>query len=192
MSTQKRTASPYPLAWPEGWPRTEAIDRQGGAFKCDTERALRNLRRELELMGAINIVLSSNCALGQDNPPDPGVCAYFEWDDLHLAIPCDRWVRLAHNIQAIALSVEAMRGLERWGARHMLRAMFSGFKQLSMGDLEWWKTLGFKDADVNAVTITEAYRRLVKEAHPDTPGGTHERFIKLQRAYESGMAACAR
>jgi hypothetical protein len=145
-------------------------------------------------MGAKSIVLSSNAALGQDNPKDPGVCAYFEWDNTQMAIPCDRWNRIAHNIQAIALTVEAMRGMERWGAKHMIKAMFTGFKQLPAGATapevrEWWKVFGFRDPnEINITTLQESYRQLSKRLHPDA-GGTHEEFIKLKTAYESGLRA---
>lgn len=136
-------------------------------------------------MRAKGILLSSNYTLGVENPSDPGVCAYFEWDGLRLAIPCDRWDRISHNIQAIALTVEAMRGMERWGAKHMIRAMFTGFKQLANKghDPQWWITLGV-GPNSGAAEVKEAYRRLAQEHHPDK-NGDPDVFRRIQVAYET-------
>jgi len=138
-------------------------------------------------MGAKNVILSSNYTLGIENPKDPGVCAYFEWDSGPMAIPCDRWKRISHNIQAIALTVEAMRGMERWGAKHMIKAMFSGFKRLSAGDMTWWISLGLDNPNVNIETVKARYRDLVKKHHPDT-GGNPEDFRRIQIAYETALS----
>jgi hypothetical protein len=176
-----KTPSAYPLQWPPGWPKTEF--RHKSAFKTDTGAALRNLNRELNLMGAKSIVLSSNYTLGVENPKEPGVCAYFEWDGLQLAIPCDRWQRICDNIQAISLTVEAMRGMQRWGAKHMIRAMFTGFKALKAPEsVEWWTVLQVLQTD-RPELVKEAYRRLANQHHPDK-GGDPEVFMRVQRAYE--------
>jgi len=184
----QQTPTAFPLAWPNGWPKTEDYKKQDGSFKTETPRALANLKRELDLMRAKNLVLSSNYTLGVENPKDSGVVAYFEWEQTQMAIPCDRYRRIAHNIQAIALTIEAMRGIERWGAKHMIKAMFSGFKQIGMGQhheeplLKWWEILKCPH-ESNGATITEAYRRRIKEVHPDK-GGTQEEFINVQAAYD--------
>jgi hypothetical protein len=173
----------YPLSWPPAWPRTEGF-RDGAKFKTTLPSALNNVRRQIELMGGKNVVLSSNYTLGNDNPKDPAVVAYFTWDGTQLAIPCDRWSRLESNLQAIALTVEAMRGMERWGAKHMIRAMFTGFKQLGTGvnRKPWWKVLGVDHGDLEVV-VREAYRTLAKQHHPDA-GGNAERFLEIQMAWE--------
>lgn len=47
----------------------------------------------------------------------------------------------------------------------------------------YYQVLGVaKDADVP--TIKTAYRKLMKEAHPDAPGGSTEKAQKINRAYE--------
>lgn len=186
------TPTAYPLQWPPGWPATPAQSRQRSSFKTETPRALNNLKRELQLMGAKDVVLSSNYTLGVENPKEPGVCAYFQWcpepnkfpqQFMPMAIPCDRWNRICDNIQAIALTVEAMRGMERWGARHMIKAMFSGFKQLPAGDTEaWWKVLGLPP-DATLEQIRSNYTAMVKKHHPDH-GGSHDEFVRIQHAYE--------
>ena len=173
----------YPLCWPAGWPRTET-QRERSKFKTTLPSALSNLKHQIELMGGKSVLLSSNYTLACENPKDPGVVAYFEWSKMPMAIPCDRWDRIESNVQAIALTVEAMRGMDRWGAKHMIRAMFTGFKQLPMNTNgeSWWTVLGVPE-DSKVELVRGAYNRLVKESHPDR-GGDHERFIKVQRAWE--------
>lgn len=178
------TPTAYPLCWPPGWPKTEPHNRESAKFKTALPAALANLKRQIELMGGAGVLLSSNYTLGSSNPKEPGVVAYFTWAKVEMAIPCDRWLKLEDNVHAIALTVEAMRGMERWGAKHMIRAMFTGFKQLPLNPNgeSWWKVL---NVPVNAPRdqVRDAYQRLVKESHPDA-GGDQERFIKIQRAYE--------
>jgi hypothetical protein len=187
MSTPT-TPTAFPLQWPHGWPKTSPGAHQGSLFKTDTPRALNNLKRQLSLMGAKDIILSSNYTLGMENPKDPGVCAYFQWSGLQLAIPCDRWRRICDNIQAIALTVEAMRGMERWGAKEMIRAMFTGFKALPAGEPEeaWWKVLGVAH-NAGAKEIRDAYVALAKKHHPDH-GGSHEVFVKIVQALDTARS----
>lgn len=103
----------YPLAWPDGWPRTQG--RAKGPYRTPLATALNNLRKELRgLCGdraAGTLLLSSNYALGADTPKDPGVVAYFTWEGEQMAIPCDRWLTVEQNVQAIALTIEAMRAM---------------------------------------------------------------------------------
>lgn len=144
-------------------------------------------------MGGQNVVLSSNASLGEENPKDTGVVAYFDWNEdrskhppklIKMAIPCDRWLKLAHNVQAIALTVEAMRGMDRWGAKHMIKAMFNGFKALPApaDSMPWYNVLGLSPG-ATAFEINEAYRNLAKKTHPDA-GGEHEEFLRIKQAYD--------
>lgn len=175
--------SAYPLQWPAGWPRTDALKREPGKFRCTVAGALEELRRQLTLMGAKSVVLSSNYTLGTSNLVDPGVCVYFQREGLDLAIPCDRWRRIEANIKAIALTVEALRGMDRWGAKHMIRAMFSGFKLLPAGasrSPEWWKVLGC-DPHTPTERVLELHRQLMKRIHPDV-GGSHIEALNANEA----------
>lgn len=176
------TPQAYPLQWPANFPRHTG-SRESAKFRTELGSALRNLTKQLELMGAKGLVLSSNCTLGQSNAPDPGVCAYFTYDGMQLAIPCDRWNNVASNVQAIALTVEAMRGMNRWGAKHMIRAMFTGFKALPAGGTQ---KRGFRD--VLELCLGDGignaelqYRKLSLSRHPDR-GGSHEAMAELNEA----------
>jgi hypothetical protein len=178
--------SAYPLQWPKDWPKTDPYRRSTPQFKTTLPAALSNLEKEIRLMGGSGLVLSSNYTLGSANPSEPGVVAYFTWNKLELAIPCDRWMRIEANVQAIALTVGAMRGMERWGAKHMITAMFTGFKALpaKAGGIPPWQVLGLIDGRIYAESeITEAYKRKAKTEHPDV-GGSPERWAALREAHD--------
>lgn len=179
------TPSAYPLQWPPGWPRTST--RQNGIYRTQLPAALNNLRKELaQLCGeraARTLTLSSNATLGNDHPSDPGVVAYFTWDSLAMAIPCDRWASVHQNVQAIALTIEAMRAMDRHGAKHMIRAMFQGFTALPAPVVvdDWRKVLG---RPVSLADAEAAYKRRAMLSHPDQVGGSHAAMSALNAAIE--------
>jgi hypothetical protein len=183
------SARAYPLQWPKGWPKTESTKREPASrFKNATlSGALNGLQDEVRRLGGKSLVLSSNYTLGNTNPKEPGVVAYFEYEGKEVAMPCDRWNRIEGNVRAIALTIEAMRGMERWGAKHMIRAMFSGFRALPdrSGD-DPWETLGI-DSGATEKQILEAYRAKAKHAHPDH-GGSSEKFNRLTEAKDIAIA----
>lgn len=170
----------YPLCWPAGWPTTQY--RETSRFNTDLSKALNKLKHEIVLMGGKDVVLSSNYTLGASNPKEPGVVAYFTWQGLQMAIPCDRWNKIHDNVQAIALTVEAMRGMERWGAKHMIKAMFTGFKALPSSEKAWWVVLHVPH-NAHPDIVKASYRDLAKIHHPDN-GGNADAFREVQAAYE--------
>lgn len=183
------SARAYPLQWPKGWPKTEPGKRESGSrFKNVTlAGALNGLQDEVRRLGGKSMVLSSNYTLGNTNPKEPGVVAYFEYVGKQVGMPCDRWNRIEANVRAIALTIEAMRGMERWGAKHMITAMFSGFRALPERTSEDpWEILGV-DQDANEKEILDAYRAKAKKAHPDQ-GGSSEAFNRLTDAKDTALA----
>lgn len=179
----------YPLSWPKGWPRTDQFKREAHPrFQQTLASALKKLRGQIELLHGKALVLSSNVTLGHENPQDPGVVAYFQLDTHPMAIPCDRWKHVEDNVYAIALTVEAMRGMERWGAKHMIAAMFSGFKALpDKAGIDYRAVLGIDpSAKLSEELVTFSYRQRSKTEHPDQ-GGTPERFAAIREAHDMLM-----
>lgn len=174
----------YPLQWPEGWPRTAEFSRQTSRFKTTLPQALSALETQVRLLRGRGLVLSSNYTLGSKNPKDPGVVAYFTHDQTELAVPCDRWTKIEDNVYAIALTIGALRGMDRWGAKHMIKAMFSGFKALPPSsdpkNPKWWEVLGCLE-NSTWTEVTHAYRTQAQKFHPDR-GGTHEDMLKVNHA----------
>lgn len=135
------------------------------------------------------LLLSSNYTLGIKNPKDPGVVAYFTHEGVPLAIPCDRWDSIEDNVQAIALTIGAMRGINRWGAKHMIKAMFTGFKALPStcaAQKPWWDVLGV-DREASVPSILDAWKRRARSAHPDW-GGSTQLMQEVNAAKESALA----
>lgn len=185
----------YPLQWPTGRPRVTRRERS--RFNTSMATARDALIDELRLLGARYAVLSTNFSLRRDGlpyanqrePEDPGAAIYFEYQGRQMCFACDRWDRVRDNVQAIRLTIAALRGLERWGTGDMVSAAFTGFEALPPPAEErpWWDVLGVpRDADSNA--IREAYRQKARECHPDT-GGSDIAMAELNAAYQKAKAA---
>ncbi len=152
-------------------------------MKTTLNAALKNLNAEVTRLGGSQLLLSSNVTLGAENPADCGVVAYFTLQKQQVAIPCDRWRSVAENVQAIAKTIEAMRGMQRWGASHMIRAMFQGLKALpeKASARTCWDVLGIAPTQSQSA-IDSAWREKAKTCHPDLPGGSHEAMTELNTA----------
>jgi hypothetical protein len=188
-------AEAYPLYWPEGWKRSRY--REQSRFQTGFGAARNFLFAELQRMGASRIVLSTNIPLRNDGLPrantrpdggDSGVAVYFERKGKRMVFACDKFVQAYDNIYAIAKTIEAMRGIERWGASDMMERAFSGFKQLAAENEgpSWWGVLGTR-AGATAEEIEAAYRMQAKSAHPDL-GGSHDAMAILNAAREQGLS----
>lgn len=182
----------YPLYWPEGWPRTDPRRRKGSRFEPGNLAAeSRRLRDELVRLGATHVVISTDVPLRRDGlpytggqPTDSGVAVYFMLDERQQCIPCDRWATVEENARAIWKSIEALRGLDRWGAKSFVDAAFKGFEALpEPGTTHWRSTLR---SDVKTVEDAEQrYREMARRSHPDSPGGSHEMMADLNRAIKA-------
>ena len=183
-----------PLQWPQGWPRKETYARETSRFKTSFHLAVNGLLDEIRLLGGKYPVITSNLELRQDGlpysnqrmPEDSGVAVYFTLDGREQCIPCDKWRMPSENIRAIQKTVEALRGIERWGAKEMVKAAFKGFT-----------ALGYDPDDKNKIvpavqyfngchdeeSLKLRYRELVKQIHPDA-GGNEEDFNEMRRQYE--------
>ncbi len=176
----------YPLAWPPGWPKTQVV-QENTKFKQTLSGVLALLKDEIARLGGKNLILSSNYTLGNERPKLPGVVAYFDLNGKPIAIPCDRWSKIEHNVYAIALTVEAIRGMDRWGAKHMIEAMFQGFKALpeKAGGAQWFEVIPC-DPKGTFEAFYASYREAMKKAHPDA-GGNHEAAVAVNEAYAEGL-----
>lgn len=185
-------AEAYPLHWPEGWPRTKRPEHS--RFDVTLAAARDGLINEIRLMGGRYPVLSSNAELRRDGlpyarqsePEDAGVAVYFERKGKQMVFACDRWVRIRDNVRAIQKTIEAMRGIERWGASDMLERAFSAFEALPPpGRRPWRDVLGLV-GDVTLADVHRAYRMAAMKAHPDV-GGTSEAMEELVRARDEAI-----
>ena len=183
----------YPLHYPIGWSRTSSHQRQRARFEVTFAVARDELIRELELLGAKHIIISSNVPLRQDGlpyakskqPEDPGVAVYFQLGKKPHVLACDRWNLVKDNIRAIGLHVAALRGQLRWGVGSIEQA-FMGYQALpessnGNGQKPWWEVL---DCSPSATLdeIKAAYRNKAHLHHPDR-GGDPFVMTALNEAY---------
>jgi hypothetical protein len=181
---------PFPLAWPEGFPRQTS--REAGQFRTSLAQALSNVKASLEAFGrdsrkpVAGIVLSTNVSLGQDKPDDPGVAVWFTWDGHAICIPVDRYKTPAANLQAIHHVLEARRVELRHGTLALVRATMSGFLALPAPVRPWWIVLDLYP-EASRADVDRAFRRLAAERHPDRPGGSEAAMAELNAARDVAL-----
>lgn len=185
----------YPLCWPLARPRCTSR-RTNNNFKASFAGARDECLLEVRRLGGSAAIISTNVPLKRDGRPqhvewgktipDPGVALYFTRKGKELCFACDRWHHVQDNMHAIALTIGALRGIERWGSGDMMEAAFAGFKALPApgqgSGINWWQVLGVP-VNATADQVKEAYRVLAVKHHPDR-GGDRELWYRLQTAYE--------
>lgn len=195
----------YPLHWPSGWPRTPVAERQRPYRFGTTERgsyrrvlptfakSRDRLLGELDKLGAINIVISSNHSTDRYGYPveskrkvqDDSVAVYFEFMGKPMVMACDRYDDAAGNMTSLALAIEAMRQLDRHGGGTMMERAFTGFLALPAAGPPWYAILCVR-ADADEDEINRAYRAKAKTAHSDV-GGTDAAMTELNVARDEGL-----
>lgn len=188
-------AEKFPLVWPAAYPRSQRRIRAKFNTRAFTA-AVQGIYHELRLLGASGIVVSTNIPIRNDglpyaNPPrieDPGVAVYFSLRGQPRSMACDKWDLVDHNAHALALTIDAMRGLDRWGASQMLDRVFQGFAALPApaAEISWWESLRCP-REWSLDNVEAQYKRLIKTAHPDL-GGSHEAMTALNRAIAQARA----
>lgn len=187
---------PYPLAWPDGLPRSER--KVSSQFRTSLSAAINNVKKSLAAFGAdtgkavSDVSVTSNVAgIAFEPPKDTGVAVWFQWEDAQRCIAVDRYPKVEDNLQAIHHILEARRTEMRHGGLHIVRQTFKGFVALPApaGKRPWREVLGL----VGVVTVTpelikESYRERAKTAHPDA-GGSKEQMAELTSAREEALKA---
>lgn len=195
------TAQAFPLQWPEGWPRTPYGRRTTSRFgKAVGAKQIDKLQNELRLLGARNVVISSNMSVRQDGIPyaseisrsldDPGVAVYFTLKGKAMAMARDRYRTVWENIRSLILAIDAMRSIERHGGSTMMERAFSGFAAITPPDWKkpWREVFGVKP-DWRG-DITALYREKARNRHPDA-GGSDTLMAELNVAYDEAKRELA-
>jgi len=202
-------AWPHPVTKPRSYPR----------FKTDYPATLNLLERELRFLDGRNVIVGlglSEFDIRQDGmprsnaraPQHPGVELSFDSKFGRLTYSTDQfesgWPRAddwKHNLRAIALSLEALRAVDRYGVSTRGQ-QYAGWKALPPGialgpavgnvDEAWAILTRISDSDPDEVGAKRAewgdelagkdlYRQAAKIAHPDT-GGSAEDFQLVHAA----------
>jgi DnaJ domain len=200
MTQQPDTIPAFPLTWPMNHPR--AKHRRSAAFgkrkakdgygmrPITIAEAVKELGEQVRLIGGKRLTISTNLELRprdglpysqQRKPNDPGAAVYFFRNDKPFVLACDAWDIVEHNIYAISMHLEALRGQERWGVGSLEQSL-SGYELPSSECVRaWWEVLGVS-RDASAEQIGDAYRNLVRQHHPDK-GGDERRMAEINAAY---------
>lgn len=184
----------YPLHWPAGYERNTS--RQDSRFKTTFGRARNELVEEIRKLGGRNMIISTNIPLKNDGMPyanfktpnDPGVAVYFTYNGKQMVFACDKWKKIEENLWSVCCTINAIRGIERWGSSDMLERAFTGFMQLEAPRAEdCWSILGCTPKG-SMSDIKNAYHKKIREVHPDN-GGSAEAAAKVNKAYEEATAS---
>lgn len=182
----------YPLSWPEGWPRTPMHRRGSSRFGKNLGFSqVKELQRELKLLGATKVVISSNVPIRNDGLPyaseskrrydDPGVAVYFMLKGKQLSMARDKYYTPWENIRSLVLTIDGLRSMERHGGSTMMDRAFSGFTALPKpGGANWWEVLKLS-RDATKTQVQTKYIELARERHPDQ-GGSDDQMAELNRA----------
>ena len=201
------------------WPEKDTEERLKAPFKATWANTLDLLAFELDKVSARNVTLNTmhspddvrlDGKLRGDSraPAHPGVIITFErfegLDDkgaskyVELRFPCDTFTYWKDNVRAIALALEALRKVDRYGVR--AGSQYAGFKALPAGDFTVEMTpelaadfiakgagMGNVPAIANSIMqnplfAESVYRTAAKALHPDK-GGNPEEFKKLESAW---------
>lgn len=196
----ERTA--YPLCWPMARPRARYRETNN-MFKTSFADARDECYREIARLGGTDVIVSTNIPLRRDLKPqamkwgetlaDPGVAVYFKRKGKELCFACDKWRHVQDNMQALTRTIEALRGIARWGTGDMMEAAFSGFAALpapgQSSGINPWQILGLDpERGASEVEIMAAFRSLSKKHHPDIPGGNAQKWSEIREAHDLLMA----
>ncbi|MGP8269090.1 MAG: J domain-containing protein [Terracidiphilus sp.] len=107
----------------------------------------------------------------------------FTYKKNQMCFACDRYRTVKENLTAIGKTIEALRGMERWGASDMMERAFRGFTALAASNgRDWWDVLQVR-RDASREAMEANFRLLAQDRHPDR-GGSQDAMVELNRAHE--------
>lgn len=167
-------------------------DRRHAPFKAKLSQTLEVLERELRMLDGSRIVLQvamTESDLRLDGFPranarasHPGVVLAFEskWGPLKYAT--DEFNDWQDNLRAIALAMEALRKVDRYGVSKR-GEQYQGWKALPMSTDPADAIQTREQAVAFLAQWSGDWKRAVRETHPDA-GGKPDEFRKVMRAKE--------
>lgn len=186
-------------------PETPQHQRKRSKFKATYNRTLQDLERELNHLGAKNVVFQADVR-AEDIRVDgflraraitrsPKIIISFDSKHGPLSYPCDRFDHWEDNIRAIALSLAALRTVDRYGVTRSAE-QYKGWAKLPAPDTPMTveqaarclaKYVGIHWQDVCGLTADlkiELFRKARAGSHPDRNNGASAEFLEVQKAIE--------
>lgn len=186
------------------WPGERTVHHVASSFDTPWASTLYLLGAELRQLKAKTVVLmrdlkeedlriDGGIRAGRE-PKSPAVILAFDSKYGALKYACDRFKRWDDNIRAVALGLEALRKVERYGISRR-GEQYTGYralpassegamtKDVAAGILAKWSGMPQQAIlDYDAVRDL-AYQKAAKQTHPDA-GGNEEEFKLVSRAVE--------
>ena len=188
------------------WPGEATKGREHARFRSTYAKTLDLLETELSKVRAkettvqaffrLDQIRNDGWPYSQAKPSSPGVILSFRTKDGALSFPCDRYHTLDDNLRAIALSLEALRAVDRYGVTKRAE-QYAGWKRIEAPSANSFATMedaaayiaqsaGLPHPSHRIITDTElrqtVYRQAARRLHPDAATGDHDLFVKLQQA----------
>ena len=173
---------------------TPAYQRITAPFKSTYERTKKDLERELAHLGARDVLLEADCDESQVRLDGqlrasaklrgPGVIITCSVGGDIYRFPCDRFKHWDDNVRAIALTLERMRAVDRYGVT-LNKQQYAGFKalpsQMPIADsrdaacavLRKFSGM-FVPNDAGRDTLVQAFRAARNRTHPDKGGNVED------------------
>lgn len=185
-------------------PSTPPEARRRGQFKAHYEVTLDLLFGEAGKLGAELLVLQVDLQqrdIRADGLPrasarygdHPGVVVSFDSRHGPLRYATDVFDDWRSNLRAIALALEALRAVDRYGVTRR-GEQYQGWTAIgsaspgrgpfaSKADAETWMRLCAREAHISGWADWDGlYRLLAKQMHPDAPGGSADLWDRLDAA----------
>jgi hypothetical protein len=191
--------------WPV--PPTGGHLRKRAPFRADWSSTCDLLDRELEQIKTTTAVLQLNVPTsaissagtlkGNAFPKEPGVILCFDSKHGPKQFPCDTFYEWRHNVRAIALGLEALRAVDRYGITRN-GEQYTGWARIegpthtgpiqmtpelalqTAARLAGWSEMQFVGTP-SAAALEIIFREAEKRTHPDR-GGNQADFVELQKA----------
>lgn len=183
------------------WPGQPTRTQRRSGFSAPWSATVQLLERELKYLGAKNVVLQAyvveqqirrdGMLYAQAQPSRPGVIVSFESKHGPLSYPCDTFTRWQCNVRAIALALESLRAVDRYGVTRRAE-QYKGWQALpspaaatvSPNDARARLRTFLGAETFDRLDIQEAIREALMRAHPDR-GGDSETFKRVMDAVNS-------
>lgn len=188
----------YPLCWPPSKPR--AARREADPWKARMATAQAKIESEMRLVGARGWVVSMAPAYFK-GARDPAVALWFNARPKGPNLPaelrvlaCDKYAKADGNLHAIALTLDRLRALERYGAYTVEQAMEGARAALpppaGAESPHWSETLAV-GRDWPLAAIEAIWKSKAEKAHPDR-GGSADEMAALNAAMDAARKAMQR
>lgn len=177
------------------WPRELTKNRNYSPFTAEWSSTLALLKRELAQVNARNVVLQvaiDPTQFRRDGRPradarsqHPGVILSLDTPRKgSLQFPCDSFTTWQDNVRAIALSMEALRKMDRYGVTKDGQ-QYTGWKALNPGPSGLMSEAAagelLRAYAPGGTDLRVAYKHAARKTHPDA-GGNYNDFHRVQKA----------